>query len=49
MKSWKSYLTADPTEWLLEKNNPSVRYFTLHDLLEKPWTDPEVKKQNRRS
>jgi hypothetical protein len=42
MKSWKSYLTADPTEWLLEKNNPSVRYFTLHDLLEKPWNDPEV-------
>ncbi len=42
MKSWKSCLSADPTEWLLEKNNPSVRYFTLHDLLEKPWTDPEV-------
>jgi hypothetical protein len=42
MESWKSYLSADPTEWLLEKNNPSVRYFTLHDLLGKPWTDPEV-------
>jgi hypothetical protein len=42
MESWKSWLSADPTEWLLEKNNPSVRYFTLHDLLEKPWTDPEV-------
>ena len=42
MESWKSSLSADPTEWLLEKNNPSVRYFTLHDLLGKPWTDPEV-------
>jgi len=42
MESWKSYLSADPTEWLLEKNTPSVRYFTLHDLLGKPWTDPEV-------
>jgi hypothetical protein len=42
MESWKSYLSADPTEWLLEKNNPSVRFFTLHDLLGKPWTDPEV-------
>jgi len=42
MESWKSYLSADPSEWLLEKNNPSVRYFTLHDLLGKPWTDPEV-------
>jgi len=42
MESWKSWLSADPTEWLLEKNNPSVRYFTLHDLLEKSWTEPEV-------
>ena len=42
MDAWNSCLSADPTEWLLEKNNPSVRYFTLHDLLEKPWTDPEV-------
>ena len=43
MESWKSWLHADPTEWLLEKNNPSVRYFTLHDLLEKPETNSEVK------
>ena len=43
MESWTSWLSADPTEWLLGKNNPSVRYFTLTDLLEKPWTDPEVK------
>jgi len=43
MQSWKSLLSTDPTDWLLEKSNPSVRYFTLHDMLEKPGTDPEVK------
>ncbi len=48
MESWKSILHADPIEWLLEKNNPSVRYFTLRDLLEKPEMNSEVKeaKQN---
>lgn len=44
MKSWKSYLHADPTTWLLETDNPSVRYFTLRDLLEKPETNEEIKK-----
>jgi hypothetical protein len=36
--------SIDPTTlaWLLEKNNPSVRYFTLTDLLKKPEADPEV-------
>jgi hypothetical protein len=43
MESWKSMLHADPTEWLLEKNNPSVQYFTLRDLLEKPETNKDVK------
>jgi hypothetical protein len=28
--------------WLLEKDNPSVRYFTLRDLLKKPGSDPEI-------
>ena len=42
MESWKDHLSADPTEWLLEKNNPSVRYFTFHDLLEKPLTDSQL-------
>lgn len=27
-------LNADSTDWLLEPNNPSVRYFTLVDILE---------------
>jgi len=47
MESWKSRLSADPTEWLLEKNNPSVRYFALHDLLKKPRTDSDVKQANQ--
>jgi hypothetical protein len=43
MDAWNSCLSADPTEWLLEKNNPSVRYFTLHDILERSWANPDVK------
>jgi hypothetical protein len=42
MDKWRSYLKADPTEWLLEEDNPSVRYFTLTDILDKPLNDPEV-------
>ena len=44
MGNWKSQLKADPTEWLLEEDNPSVRYLTLVDILEKSASDPEVKK-----
>lgn len=29
--------------WLLEKNQPSVRYYTLRELLDKPKSDSEVK------
>lgn len=42
MGDWKTILKGDPTEWLLEEENPSVRYFTLTDILEKPQTSPEV-------
>ncbi len=42
MDNWKSVLKADPTDWLLEKENPSVRYFTLIDILNVPATSPEV-------
>jgi len=44
MDNWKSILNADPIIWLLEDNNPSVRYFTLIDILEKAENDPEVRK-----
>jgi len=43
MSSWKTVLSKSPNQWLLEKENPSVRYFTLRDLLDKEETDPEVK------
>lgn len=48
MNGWKSLLRADPTEWLLEEENPSVRYFALTDILDKPEDAPEVQlaKQN---
>ena len=39
--SWKNILKTSPIEWLLEKENPSVRYFTLKDLLNKEENDPE--------
>jgi hypothetical protein len=42
MTSWCSRLRADPLPWLLEEENPSVRYFTLRDLLHRPADDPEV-------
>jgi hypothetical protein len=36
-------LKAVPTDWLLEKDNPSVRYFTLINILEKSENDPDVR------
>jgi hypothetical protein len=36
MDEWRSLLEADPTDWLLEPDNPSVRYWTLVDLLDRP-------------
>jgi hypothetical protein len=42
MANWKARLKADPTDWLLEEDNPSVRYFALTELLDKPQNDPEV-------
>jgi hypothetical protein len=35
MSGWQESLRNSPIEWLLEKNNPSIRYFTLRDLLGK--------------
>jgi len=44
MENWESTLNANPIPWLLEDNIPSVRYFTLIDILEKAENDPEVRK-----
>jgi len=47
MNDWKSVLKADQTDWLLERDNPSVRCFTLTDILERSERDPEVMKAKR--
>jgi hypothetical protein len=44
MRDWKFSLKGDPTDWLLEEENPSVRYFALTDLMERPGNDSDVKK-----
>ena len=43
MSNWKSILNGDPTEWLLEQDNPSVRYLTLTDILGVPDSDPHAR------
>ena len=43
MKSWKSLLKSDPIDWLLEPENPSVRYLALIDLLDRALSDKTVK------
>jgi hypothetical protein len=42
MYAWKSLLKSDASEWLLEDENPSIRYFALRWLLDKAEDDPEV-------
>lgn len=40
MIDWKSALKEDPTDWLLEEDNPSIRYWTLRDILHKSERGP---------
>jgi len=40
-------LKADPTDWLLEEENPSVRYFTLRDIVDRPKDDTAVQAARR--
>lgn len=42
MHNWQARLNGDPLPWLLEPENPSVRYWTLVDILDRPVSDPEV-------
>ena len=46
--SWIDLLRADPRDWLLDEENPSVRYFGLRDILDLPENDTEVGKAKRR-
>jgi hypothetical protein len=41
--AWKQILKADPTEWLLERGDPSVRFWALQDLEGREPDNPEVK------
>jgi hypothetical protein len=40
--NWADILKETSVDWLLEQSNPSVRYFTLWDILGKREDDPQV-------
>jgi hypothetical protein len=42
MQTWHEHLNGDPLPWLLDPENPSVRYWALVDILDLPASDPEV-------
>jgi hypothetical protein len=44
---WQSLLKADSLDWLLEEENPSVKYLTLTEILEKSEKAPEVESARR--
>ncbi|WP_455391861.1 hypothetical protein [[Eubacterium] cellulosolvens] len=43
MIDWQNYFTKDISAWLLDESNPSVRYFTLVNLLDKSENTNEVR------
>jgi len=42
MQNWQKHLNGDPLPWLLDPENPSVRYWTLTDILGRSASDAEV-------
>ncbi len=46
-QSWTAALQANPLPWLLEPDNPPVRYWTLVDLLDRPANDAAVDSASR--
>ena len=48
MDEWKSALKGDPTDWLLEDDDPTVRYLTLTGILGAGADEPEAVKARRR-
>lgn len=42
MNNWQKHLSGDLLPWLLDPENPSVRYWTLIDILDRPTNDSEV-------
>lgn len=46
-QGWKKLLKADPTDWLLEEDDPGVRYLALRDIVEAD--EKEVKAARRKA
>ena len=44
MTGWKSHLHGDSLPWLLDNDNPSVRYLAQTKILDRPKSHPEVRK-----
>ena len=42
MQNFQKHLNGDPLPWLLDSENPSIRYWTLIDILDRPARDPDV-------
>jgi hypothetical protein len=40
--AWENQLKRNPITWLLESENPGVRYLAIRDLLDKPADDSEL-------
>ncbi len=47
--SWQTQLRGDSVSWLLETENPGVRYLAMRDLLELPADDAKMKSARKRA
>jgi hypothetical protein len=47
MSNWKKKLKADPTDWLMAGEDPSIRYFLLTDLLGYNKRNPDVRQAQK--
>ena len=47
MEDWLKYLKADTRDWLLEVDNPSVRYLTMTEFMSKQVSKPSIRKAKR--
>jgi hypothetical protein len=42
MLEWIKVLSESPVDWLLDESNPSIRYFTMRNVLGKKENDLDV-------
>ena len=47
--SWQTQLRGDSVSWLLESENPGVRYLAMRDLLELPADDAKMKSARKKA